>query len=315
MTIHYRFLILLLLLVLVNQGCSSIPKPVQAIQETSSSGELSFPSSLHPCDEPCRKPPPDVFTAADVDMKMAQSTFGKVVTGDINVKTNPQVFLTASKAAIDNRIKAYLRCLEIHCNGYTPEQAVYFDQLAAFMETNPTPDQFVKWQERYPFPRTVEKPFTTKNQPVSEETKSEETKSEETTPSPRKIVLIAQPRNADPISGGGEEVSGTYSDQINEDIWVIVWPEKAPGRGWPQSNDAAGGAPAQKKDGRWSVYCYFGGPPQNYDIAVYTATRSASQVLGDKLKEWYGNNDYKGILSANLPDGLIEKYRVQVSKR
>ena len=117
-------------------------------------------------------------------------------------------------------------------------------------------------------------------------------------------VMITQPRNGNSVPGE-IEISGTHSKEINDDIWVIIWPEKACGKGWPQSNDAESGSPALKKNGQWFVYCYFGGPPKKYEIAVYTATDSASLFLGSNLKECYKKNDYKGIYAMNLPIGLI----------
>jgi len=127
-------------------------------------------------------------------------------------------------------------------------------------------------------------------------------------------IIITQPHNRDSVPGE-IEVSGTYSEEIKGDIWLIVWPEKARGKGWPQSDDAESGAPALKKNGRWSVYCYFGGPPQRYEIVVYTSTHSASLFLGSKLREWYKNNDYKGISAVNLPNGLFERQRILVVKQ
>lgn len=143
----------------------------------------------------------------------------------------------------------------------------------------------------------------------NEEVKTK-TKKSEIIPSMDEVTII-QPRNNSSISEE-TEVIGTYSDEISEDIWVIVWPEKAHGKGWPQSNNAAEGIPALKNNGRWLVNCFFGGPPQRYDIAIYTSTHSASLFLGDKLKEWYKNNDYRGI--SNLPDDLLEQRRIQVFK-
>lgn len=136
------------------------------------------------------------------------------------------------------------------------------------------------------------------------------TKKSEIIPSGGEITII-QPRNNTAVSES-EEIIGTYSDGIKGDIWIIVWPEKAPGKGWPQSNDAAEGISALKDNGRWLVNCFFGGPPQRYDIAIYTSTHSASLFLKDKLKKWYKYNDYKGI--STLPSGLLERERIQVFK-
>lgn len=108
-------------------------------------------------------------------------------------------------------------------------------------------------------------------------------------------------------------VKGTNSN--DNDLWVFVWPEKARNVGWPQSDSAAHGIPAFKKGAEWSVRCYFGGPPQSYEIAVYEATKSASKALSDLLISWYKNNDYPGLHLSQLPNGLVEKDRVTVIKK
>lgn len=100
----------------------------------------------------CTPPPPDVFTSAGIDIQFTQSTFGKIITGDIDIKTNPQVIAMASKAIMDDRIRSYLRCLAIKRDGYTPKQAAYFDSLSAFMQTNPNAEQFLMWRRENPFP-------------------------------------------------------------------------------------------------------------------------------------------------------------------
>lgn len=102
----------------------------------------------------CKEPPPSVFTAAGIDAEFAQSKFGKIVTGDINLKTNPEVISLASKAVTDSRITSYLRCLAIHRDGYTQEQAAYLEELTSFMRTGPTAEEFIKWKSEYPFPGT-----------------------------------------------------------------------------------------------------------------------------------------------------------------
>ena len=147
-----------LAVILFLQGCA--PKPV--IKPTTD-------------DYGCSQPPPDVFTSAGVDLKFAQSTFPKVITGDINIKTNPQVLTLTSKAAKDDQIRSYLRCLSMKRDGYTPEQAAHLDYLSLFMQTNPDAEQFLSWQRDNPFPHSA-KPkmnlekkysFDFDNQPLS----------------------------------------------------------------------------------------------------------------------------------------------------
>lgn len=130
---------------------------------------------------------------------------------------------------------------------------------------------------------------------------------------PSEAVKITDPRDGVSVSSP-MEVSGTYPEDTEDDIWVIVWPENAPRRGYPQSDAADQGLPAFKENGKWFVMSHFGGPPQNYEIAVYTATPSASKFIGDTLKKWVKNNDYPGIHVMDLPEGLVERDRITVSK-
>jgi len=98
---------------------------------------------------------------------MAQSTIGKVVTGDIKIKTQPQVISLLSKAVVDQELRSYLSCLAQKQNNYTPEQAAYLERMSLFSATNPTPDQFQKWQDSNPFPKNTSiPPSSQKNQLV-----------------------------------------------------------------------------------------------------------------------------------------------------
>lgn len=100
----------------------------------------------------CDRPSASVFTAAGVDLTFAESTFGKIVTGDTRVVVTPQVISLASKAAADDEIRAYLRCLAIKHDGYTREQAAYLEECSLFMRTSPTASQFLEWKKGNPFP-------------------------------------------------------------------------------------------------------------------------------------------------------------------
>lgn len=103
-------------------------------------------------DGECRRPPPSVFTAVGIELGFAQSTYKGIVTGDIKVQTRPEVISLASKAVTDEQIRLYLRCLAIKRDGFTQEQAVYLEQMYAFLQTSPTAEQFIAWQKDNPFP-------------------------------------------------------------------------------------------------------------------------------------------------------------------
>ncbi|MBN4081162.1 hypothetical protein JYT44_02235 [Caldithrix abyssi] len=106
-----------------------------------------------PQDYDCPPPPTDVFTTVGVDLEFTQSTFGKVITGDFNIETDPQIIALASKAVTDDRLRNYLRCLAIHRDKYTNDQAAYFNLKSDFMATYPTTEQFLKWQKNNPYPK------------------------------------------------------------------------------------------------------------------------------------------------------------------
>lgn len=100
----------------------------------------------------CAIPPADAFTETGVDLDFAQSTFNKIVVGEIKIKTTPQVVDLASATTKDARVAAYIECRE-QKQGWTPEQVVYRQRLTLFAATKPTSQQFAKWQADNPFPK------------------------------------------------------------------------------------------------------------------------------------------------------------------
>lgn len=100
----------------------------------------------------CQEPPPDTFTSAGVEAHFAQSTFSKVITGAVDIKTNPSVVSLASHAIRSARIRDKIRCLAINRDKFNTAQTIYLDLTNAFLETNPSPEDFIKWQQQNPFP-------------------------------------------------------------------------------------------------------------------------------------------------------------------
>ena len=131
---------------------------------------------------------------------------------------------------------------------------------------------------------------------------------------PLSPIVITTPAN-NALVRGDAVVSGTLDPTITDDIWVFVLPAQAPTKGWPQSPDAAEGAPAalNKQRNQWSTPVGFGGPPQSYEIAVYTATKATSARIGKLLKKWAKTNNYPGM-TLNQLDGLEERARITVRK-
>ena len=137
----------------------------------------------------------------------------------------------------------------------------------------------------------------------------------------RQMVNIIYPRNGDIIE---DEmiVEGMYSSDVVDDIWVIIWPEKACGRGWPQFEDLELSIPSVIDNGNWSVYCYFGGPSQGYDLAVYTAPTNVSDSLKNLYRKIHNKNFttldfhqiYKGFSIPDIPEGLAARSNIFVIK-
>lgn len=110
---------------------------------------------IHPAGEDnygCKEPPPDTFTSAGVDARVAESMFTKAITGSFDLKTYPSVVSLASQAGRDARINNYLQCLSIKRDGFKPAQVIYQQDTTAFLSTKPSPEEFMKWQQRHPFP-------------------------------------------------------------------------------------------------------------------------------------------------------------------
>jgi len=130
----------------------------------------------------------------------------------------------------------------------------------------------------------------------------------------QKLVTITNPENSS-VVGDDVTLLGRYSENILADIWVIIWPEMTLGVGWPQHGKPLLGTPVNKNNGHWSVNAHFGDPPQNFEIAVYTSTGTASSFLQQQYKQAFNQDKvYSGILLTELPDGLIEQDRIIVKK-
>jgi hypothetical protein len=130
---------------------------------------------------------------------------------------------------------------------------------------------------------------------------------------PAVSVKIESPDNNSEVTPG-LTVTGTVTGTRN-DLWVLVFPEQAFGRCWPQSEDPMRGQPASVVNSRFSTQCYLGGPNQRYDIVVYSANASASAFFSDLMIRWSRESNYPGIRISEIPAGAKEECRVTVIKR
>jgi hypothetical protein len=131
------------------------------------------------------------------------------------------------------------------------------------------------------------------------------------------VVQITFPANGAVLTTPDLTIAGTYSPAgLRDDIWVLIWPEFAPGVAYAQSPNAAAGEPAtvDRVNQRWSVPAGLGGPAQSYEISVHIASEAASQVLSRDLVNAVAANFFPGILRQALPAGLIEKQRITIRK-
>jgi hypothetical protein len=135
------------------------------------------------------------------------------------------------------------------------------------------------------------------------------------TPTGHPILVIDSPLDGAEV-GASLMIEGHARGWFSGEVWVAVWPELAPGLGWPQSPNAFRGEPAllNREKGTWSSPVFLGGPPQTYEIVVYLASESASEAMRQAMRRWAAYGHYPGIAVAKLPDGVVEQQRIRVKK-
>ena len=132
------------------------------------------------------------------------------------------------------------------------------------------------------------------------------------------LAIITEPGAGFASATPNLVVRGSYAAGTNDNIWVLVFPDQANGLAYPQSPNAAAGLPATKDPTRltWSVPISLGGPPQTYDIRVFTTDAFASNALSQTLIRWVAQNFFPGLSPAELPpSGLFEQHKITISKR
>lgn len=111
-------------------------------------------------------------------------------------------------------------------------------------------------------------------------------------------------------------LKGTYSTDATADVWVLVTATN--GKWYPQSANACKGIHVTKKNGQWSVPAGFGGPnnaKEPFDIVVVLADASANATFDALMKQWCATNNYPGLLTIELPQGIQEKARLRVIRK
>jgi hypothetical protein len=119
------------------------------------SPEAVPPVAAVPDHNGCIPPEPGTLGKLGIDASLLNFKYQRVAIGALSVKTDPQVVDLLTRATRDASVRSYLTCKAIKEDGYNQEQAVYLNQMNAFMATSPTADQFIQWQDKNPFPRVV----------------------------------------------------------------------------------------------------------------------------------------------------------------
>lgn len=112
-------------------------------------------------------------------------------------------------------------------------------------------------------------------------------------------------------------IDGNCSIDRGGDIWVLVYPTNA--RWYPQSINACGGVHTLVVGEAWQTTGTFGSEDGNidepFDLVVVMADDAASRLLDGMQKAWCEADDYPGLLTIELPQGIEEKDRVRVYRR
>jgi hypothetical protein len=103
----------------------------------------------------CILPDPSTLGTNATNLEVAKVTYQKLAVEGIKVSDNPQVVNLLSTASRDADMRGYLRC-EAIAQGYTGDQAAYFEQMNAFIATGASAEQFMAWQSQHPFPAKVD---------------------------------------------------------------------------------------------------------------------------------------------------------------
>jgi hypothetical protein len=108
------------------------------------------------------------------------------------------------------------------------------------------------------------------------------------------------------------KIHGSFSSSMTSDIWILVYSTN--GRWYPQSIDPCKEIHTIKAGDKWQGSASFTGKSRDaFDLVVVAATSDASKFLSDFQKSCCENdNNYPGLSTIQLPEGLTEKSRIRV---
>lgn len=110
-------------------------------------------------------------------------------------------------------------------------------------------------------------------------------------------------------------LSGTVSPGVTDSIWVLVYSPN--GRFYPQSTGPCQNIHTVRVGDRWQVPVHLGGPGnggEQFDIITVLADAQANAFFEEKQQEWCQANNYPGLLSIELPQGIDEKESIRVMR-
>jgi len=122
--------------------------------------------------------------------------------------------------------------------------------------------------------------------------------------------------NSGDISPQRLTVDGTYTNDVTDHIWVLVY---APdGRYYPQSTNACRGTSTKQRDGLWEGGISLGGDSdvgQPFDIIVVLANEDAHAIFEERQQKGCATGEYPGYLFIELPRGIDQKTSVSVTRQ
>jgi hypothetical protein len=111
-------------------------------------------------------------------------------------------------------------------------------------------------------------------------------------------------------------VSGTYSNDVTDHIWVLAYPPD--GRYYPQSTDACAGISTIQSGGLWEARINLGGEGdagKPFDIIVVLVNEEAHAIFEARQEEGCQTGHFPGLLFIELPQGIDEKDSVRVIRQ
>ena len=137
---------------MLNNSCT-IPKSTQ--QVTITPIEKDFIIDIYGCSKPTKL----YIERSGFEFDLHDSDLLNVITfniiGNVKFKIEPKIIPLLSRAAMDEFIRDYIRCLAKNRDRYTKEEIDHICARMDFMKTNPNPEQVKNFIKDNPFPKNI----------------------------------------------------------------------------------------------------------------------------------------------------------------